>query len=226
MILKELKNVLEYNYIDGVFIWKRDIYRGKGKGNKLVNKGDIAGFIAHDGYRYIKYNGKRYLEHRLAFLFIYNESPEFIDHIDGNKSNNRINNLRKCDRNQNGQNRGKMANNTSGYKGVHLDKRNNKYASQIRNNGRLEWLGYFDNVEDAAKAYDKRALEIFGEFALLNSKLDLDKFGNSNSAAPFPSAVVIFNNSNNVPKIAYMNNKPELIGQPIDRSLTPIIRKK
>jgi site-specific DNA-methyltransferase (adenine-specific) len=52
------------------------------------------------------------------------------------------------------------------------------------------------------------------------------KFGNSNSAAPFPSAVVIFNNSNNVPKIAYMNNKPELIGQPIDRSLTPIIRKK
>ena len=176
-IIEKLKEVLKYDENTGIFKWRKDIYRCKNN-SILVKKGDIAGCLNHDGYRYIKYNNKRYSEHRLAYMFVYNKVPTFVDHIDGDKQNNKINNLRECTKNQNGQNRTKMINNTSGFKGVHYDKRCNKFAAQIRNNKKLEWLGYFEKAEDAAIAYNNRAVKIFGEFSNLNiidtNKLFLD----------------------------------------------------
>lgn len=169
-VFNKLREVLEYDKNTGIFTWKKDIYRGKQTcKNILVAKGDRAGCLDRDGYRYIKYNYKKYSEHRLAYMFTYDKIPTFVDHIDGNKQNNKIDNLRECSRVQNGQNRSKMANNTTGYKGVHYDKRYNKYAAQIRNNKRLEWLGYYENSEDAAKAYNNRAVKIFGDYAYLNN---------------------------------------------------------
>lgn len=191
-ILSELKEVLEYYPDEGIFKWKVDIFTGKGIGRKLISKGDIAGFTDHTGYRYIKYKSKKYSEHRLAYLFVFGTSPKFVDHKDGNKSNNKISNLRECTRNQNGQNRPKTSTNTSGYKGVSWHKRDEVWTAQIGINGTLIHLGYFNNAEDAARAYDNRALEEFGEFAKLNFEVETKDYGDSKNSAPFPSMIVVF----------------------------------
>ena len=65
-----------------------------------------------------------------------------------------------------------MKNNTTGFKGVHLDRRYNKYAAQIRIDNKLTWLGYFSTAYEAAIAYDKSAIEHFGKFANLNFEIE------------------------------------------------------
>lgn len=193
VLLKELKEVLDYNPNTGIFIWKIDICTGKNNNRILVHKGERAGCVSND-YRYIKYNGKKYAEHRLAYLFTYGYIPEYIDHINGNKSDNRISNLRECTKAQNGQNKPKLSNNTSGYKGVFINPKSGKYIAKIRIDGDLCYIGTFDTPELAAKAYDKAALENFGEFANLNFEDETNNYGVNDDAAPFPSEVVIFTN--------------------------------
>jgi hypothetical protein len=92
-----------------------------------------------------------------------------IDHINGNKLDNRKSNLRICTRSQNNANMGKPSNNTSGYKGVSWDKRANKWVARLNSNGKLQWSKHFDNKIDAAKAYNSVILEVFGQFAKLNN---------------------------------------------------------
>ncbi len=65
-------------------------------------------------------------------------------------------------------NRPRFANNTSGYKGVSLFGRDSKWKAQIQVDGKKRHLGYFDDKIEAAKAYDRAALELHGEFAVLN----------------------------------------------------------
>lgn len=90
------------------------------------------------------------------------------DHKDGNGLNNQRLNLRPATQGQNCMNRGMRSDNTSGFKGVSWRKGTNKWRAYINLQGVREWLGYFDFVEEAARAYDKRAKELFGEFAKLN----------------------------------------------------------
>ena len=87
-----------------------------------------------------------------------------IDHINGNTLDNRKVNLRIATRQQNNANR--IVKNTLGYRGVRIN--GNRYGAQIKFNGELIWLGTFDTKEEAAIAYDKKAVELFGEFAVLN----------------------------------------------------------
>lgn len=93
-----------------------------------------------------------------------------IDHIDGKPLNNQKSNLRKCSRSENAVYSKIRKNNTSGYKGVHLRKccKYKKWVSRITKNGNKIILGYFYNPIDAAKAYDKKAIELFGPFAKTN----------------------------------------------------------
>lgn len=91
-----------------------------------------------------------------------------VDHKDGNGLNNHRYNLRLATTAQNQHNRGKPRNNTSGYKGVVWNKLYEKWQAQIGIGGRQKNLGYFVNLEDAARAYNVAALEHFGEFAKLN----------------------------------------------------------
>jgi hypothetical protein len=93
-----------------------------------------------------------------------------VDHINGNTLDCRKTNLRICNNSQNAQNRGKTKFNTSGYKGVSYKKKNHRWYSQIMLNKHNYHLGYFDSPEDAAIAYDKKAVELFGEFANINFK--------------------------------------------------------
>ena len=91
-----------------------------------------------------------------------------VDHIDGNGLNNCRSNLRLSTKSQNGANRGKQADNTSGFKGVIWYSRCRKWRAQIKINGKNKFLDSFDSPEDAARAYDEAARKFFGGFAKLN----------------------------------------------------------
>ncbi len=91
-----------------------------------------------------------------------------VDHIDHNGLNNRKRNLRLCTRRQNNHNQRPHAGKTSRYKGVYWKKSANKFVAQIHIQGKKIWLGYFTDEIEAAKAYDKKAAEFYGEFAYLN----------------------------------------------------------
>lgn len=96
-----------------------------------------------------------------------------VDHRNRNGLDNRRENLRHANASQNGINRGPQKNNTSGFKGVCFDKSVGKWLSKIKKNGRAINLGRFDNPKLAAAAYDKKAIELHGEFAVTNLQLGL-----------------------------------------------------
>ena len=118
------------------------------------------------GYSYVYLNSKRFQLHRLlAKAFIPNpEGKPYVDHIDGNKQNNDLSNLRWATYIENGRNKRIQSNNTSGYTGVTFNKEKRKYVAQIWINCKPKHLGYFHTKEEAAAAYEAAAKEAFGEF--------------------------------------------------------------
>jgi hypothetical protein len=107
----------------------------------------------------------RTIHQLVANAFIDNfENKKCVDHIDNNKTNNNINNLRWATLTENQQNRQLNNNNTSGCKGIYFNKKCKKWYAQITVDGTQIHLGYFDNIEDAKKARVARAKEVFGIF--------------------------------------------------------------
>jgi len=151
-----LKSVLSYDPETGIFIWLVD---------KSIRSrsGSIAGSIRKNGYRAISVSSNRCLSHRLAWLYTYGYWPNQIDHINGNRSDNRISNLRECTASQNSMNRGVQSNNIVGLKGV--SRHMNKFKSRICLNGNVKYLGIYDTPEEAHEAYKKAADIYHGEFS-------------------------------------------------------------
>lgn len=121
-----------------------------------------------------KCKNKTYLMHRVILARMIGrdlEPHEKVDHIDGDTLNNQRENLRLATNSQNMCNRGKQANNTSGYKGVSWHKPTGRWQAVIKLNGILRHLGRFDDPEDAARTYDAAAIRLHGEFARLNFPL-------------------------------------------------------
>ena len=147
-----------FDYKDSQLFWKQ-AKRGR-------NLSKPAGSICN-GYVRIRINEKQYLAHRLVFLMHHGHLPQEIDHIDGNQSNNAIENLRPATHSQNLCNRGKQKNNTSGFKGVSWHKNKGRWIGRIRINGKLNHLGYFDTAEQAHEAYCQAAKQHHNEFANL-----------------------------------------------------------
>jgi hypothetical protein len=116
-------------------------------------------------YAVRKENGKSIKMHRQI-----TNAPDHlvVDHIDHNGLNNRNSNLRHATFTQNCQNQRRLSHKTSKYKGVHWNKRQKKWAAQIHCNNKKYHLGYFTDEIEAAKAYDKKAVELHDEFACLN----------------------------------------------------------
>lgn len=114
-----------------------------------------------DGYHYVSLykNGKekKHYIHRLVGLaFIRNtDGKEMVDHVDRDRTNNHVQNLRWATASQQQTNRGKPENNTSGYKGVSYHKPTKKYAARIGIDGKLKFLGLFTTAKDASTAYEK-----------------------------------------------------------------------
>ncbi len=154
-----LQALFYYNSVDGTFT--RLI---KAAGNALV--GQKAGCLANTGYLVIRVDGKLYLAHRLAWLYIYGEWPRCgLDHKNMIRTDNRIDNLREATSSQNKANKRKSLYNTSGYKGVSWSSARQQWFAQIKISGRTKFLGYFDDPQEAHEVYCRAAVAAFGEFA-------------------------------------------------------------
>lgn len=130
-----------------------------------------AGYIAEDGYRRVRIDGKYYYIHRLVWFILTNkEVPEdlSIDHIDGDRLNNHIENLRLASSLENQYNKFRQVNGTSKYKGVWYDSVKSIWKASIRSQEKRTYIGQFETEIEAAIAYDKLALQLQGKFAKLN----------------------------------------------------------
>ena len=129
-------------------------------------RGKNAGTVGVNGYIHIKYKRKTLLGHQLAWFIHYRIWPDhYIDHINGDRSDNRIQNLREATAAQNMWNSRAKATNTSGYKGVHWFRKTGKWRAAITVNRKFHSLGLYSDKEDAKAAYDAAAAKFFGEFA-------------------------------------------------------------
>lgn len=145
-----LKRLLTYDPLSGIFTWADSR-------NNAVKVGQKAGVLDKDsGYIRLCVDGRSYRAHRLAWLYFYGAFPkDQIDHIDCNKVNNAISNLREAKCQQNHQNRKipKSTNTTSSYLGVRWFAPRKKWAARITTSGKEKHLGYFETEIDAANAY-------------------------------------------------------------------------
>lgn len=149
-------------------------YRNDGK---LIRKisvsrntkvGDIVGSEQSRGYYRVRVNYKHYLLHRLIFLYHHGYLPETIDHIDGDTSNNSVENLRESTKSQNQMNRRKHDNNCSSiFKGVHKIQ-NKKWKARIQIDNKRISLGIFKTEIGAALAYNEAAKKYYGKYAKIN----------------------------------------------------------
>lgn len=147
-----------FNYKDDKLYWR--VNRGN---NKLIGK--PAGNFRKDGYCVTRINKIPYLNHRLIWLYVYGEFPsKFIDHIDGNPSNNRLDNLREANNTENNWNKKMQSNNTSGYKGVDWNKNMAKWRAKASVDGKSVHLGYYSTPEEAAIAYQNFTLHLHADF--------------------------------------------------------------
>ena len=154
-----LRELLDYDPLTGVFVHKTT--RGR-----LCKAGQVAGYLHQWGYIHINISGKIYKAHRLAWLYVHGSfPPNHIDHINGNRSDNRLVNLRPATKSENGCNRGAAADNTSGWCGVSFDKSRGKYIAQISVEKIYRHLGRYDSPEIAAAVYNHVVVQVHGEFA-------------------------------------------------------------
>lgn len=155
----ELLKLLSYSEDTGHFTWIENR-----RSNILA--GNRAGHITCYGYRIITAMGVRYQAHRLAWFYVNGAWPiNDIDHIDRNRDNNSIGNLRQATRSENMRNTVAYSSNKLGAKGVHLDKKCNKFRVQIRIHGKLKHIGLFTTLEAAKSAYETAATLIHGKFS-------------------------------------------------------------
>lgn len=157
----DYKNLFEYK--NGNLYWIESP-------NSLVPAGSIAGSLRNDGYVGIFVKGTYYFAHRIVWEMHNGQIPDglVIDHIDQNRSNNLIENLRVCTFQQNHFNRGKQANNKSGFKGVSWHKQKQKWVAQIKIEGRNKFLGFFTDPVKAYEKYCSVAIEHYGEYVRLD----------------------------------------------------------
>jgi hypothetical protein len=141
-----LRLILHYDQETGIFTWK------VGSANQ-VKVGDVAGCQSGNGYLYISIGSRLHRAHRLAWLYVSGEWPKGqVDHINRNRSDNRISNLREVTNKQNGQNASKRSDNTSGHPGVCWYKRDSKWQAKITHNQKKIHLGYFSILAEALSA--------------------------------------------------------------------------
>lgn len=151
-----LKELFDYSPETGDFI------RRVTTGGQIA--GSVAGHLRRDGYLTVCVDGKYYLNHRLAWLWMTGEWPTpFCDHQDGDRANNKWANLRQADHRQNSWNRAARRDLKFGLKGVSRNR--NGYSAHIYTSNGRTFLGYFRTPELAHEAYKQAAQTHFGAYA-------------------------------------------------------------
>ncbi|MNQ87894.1 AP2 domain protein [compost metagenome] len=155
---KELKEVLAYDPLSGGFVWLK-------RPNKLSNIKRLTEADKLRGkYKEVSINNKKYKSHRLVWLYAYGEFPKgMVDHIDGNRLNNRVENLRLADSSSNNWNRKLNSNSSTKVKGVRVHK-NGNFEARIMCNKISYYLGVFDTIEEAEDAVRNKREELHKEF--------------------------------------------------------------
>lgn len=165
LLIGRLREILTYDSITGDFTWLIST-------SSRVRVGARAGYRQPDGQRIIRIDTYPYVAHRLAWFYMTGEWPEhLVDHENMDRDDNRWSNLRAATKSLNGANKGPPSNNTSGFKGVTLVKGYyvregaDAWKAEITVNMKRRHIGYFRTPEQAAAAYGRVAVEVFGEFA-------------------------------------------------------------
>lgn len=152
---------LNYDKSTGIFTRKKVFSCSNSK------EKEVAGTVDRYRYVYIRVLGKRYSAHRLAWLYVYGQwTNKILDHINGNKSDNRILNLRCATKQTNSFNRAKRKDKKTP-KGVRQRTRKNGdlyFDARIMVDGKSRFIGTFDDVNDASNAYKQFAKSIHKEF--------------------------------------------------------------
>jgi hypothetical protein len=156
--IEELREFLHYEPDTGLFRWK------VGR-NWIAKVNSVAGTSDSEGYIIIKLNQRFIKAHRLAWALYHNQDPGSmqIDHIDQNKSNNKIVNLRLANPGPNSAYAGPQKNNKLGVKGVYFV--DGKFEVSCKKNRKNYYLGRYDTIKEASNVYWAAAEELHGEFA-------------------------------------------------------------
>lgn len=145
---EELKTQVEYNADTGIFTWKV-------RNSNRIKVGDEAGNYHNGGYIEMQVLGERHLAHRLAWLYVHGYIPQLIDHIDGNRLNNKISNLREATYAENAYNSKIRSDNKSGVRCVSWDKARKSWEVRIKIDGKLKHFGNYKDLDEAAKVAEK-----------------------------------------------------------------------
>lgn len=151
MVLDQATVNRSFQYKDGFLYWKKT--------------GIIAGTKHHDGYIQIGFQKKLYGAHRLIFLLSHGWMPKVIDHIDGCRSNNKIQNLRQASWSENLQNMKLRSTNKSSCKNVSWSKTKKKWCVQLSIKGTQTNLGRYDDIELADLVATEARNKYHGAFA-------------------------------------------------------------
>lgn len=158
-----IRELLQYEPDTGRLVWRVT------RGSALA--GDEAGRVMRaTGYRQVRVGKALVYAHRLAWAIHHGEWPALaLDHINGERDDNRIANLRLASRAENAWNRGAQVNSSHGQKGVTWNGAMKKWCARIMAHGTRRHLGYFDDLNDAARAYEVAARELHGDFAFVGA---------------------------------------------------------
>lgn len=161
-ILDDLACMLLYDKQSGLLFWNISPRPG-------INPGDrVSRHIPVKGHLQIEFRGNYFQQHRVIFYMMHGYLPDVVDHIDGNKTNNKIDNLRPSNDLTNARNKRIGSRNSSGYKGIIRRKSKDDWIARIGVNGKQVHIGIFKNKHIAAHEYNKAAIKYHGEFATLN----------------------------------------------------------
>jgi hypothetical protein len=156
LLHSELLRCLDYDSLTGQFTIK--VRRAN------IMPGRIAGYLHKpSGYQLITVNYRKYKAHRLAWFYITGKWPGMLDHINRQRNDNRIENLREVNSSENLMNTNTRADNTSGRKGVYFDIQTRKWRAYISLNGKRMYFGRYSSKEIAIKARIEAETKYFGE---------------------------------------------------------------
>ena len=119
----------------------------------------------HHRYHRLVVDGKAHALHRLIYVYHHGAAPKVVDHVDNDRTNNRIENLREVTQQQNCLNRIRHSNNTSGHKNVRLDKKYKKWVVEMTVNAKRKYFGWFEDLELAAFVAEEARDKYHGIFA-------------------------------------------------------------